>query len=258
MFKITDPDYVKCSFGSGYETSSNLYKGKLDVFFAETRDLRSRYPELKNFISCDEQIRADKFRFDKNRETYLACHALLRLVLAQCLNVSPLEISYQNGINNKPGLVGDPIYFNVTHTKEAFAFAISRDFYVGIDLEDVNQFIDIHNIIESFFSKKEREYILNQQTETKNRFFLLWTRKEALLKALGTGIINNLTQIEVSEQENFINKKSFDNLVSDSAFNEHFIYSKKLWNYYLSIATPHKATINFYHMNKENIVSYLD
>ena len=105
--------------------------------------------------------------------------------------------------------------------------------------------------------KVECEYILGSQFEARDRFFLLWTRKEALLKAIGTGIITDLTQVEVSEHESFVNKKSLGKLVFDSAFNRHFIYSKKFLNYYLSIAIPQKSEIIFNELTVENIESYL-
>jgi len=258
MLSISRPNYIKCSFTREDQATHGLYTGLLDIFFAETKDLIIRYPDIKKYISFDEQLKADKFHFDDDRETYVLCHALLRLVLANHLNVNPLEIKFKIGLNNKPCLTNDAVYFNVTHTKEAFSFAVSKNFYVGIDLEDINQPVEINSIAESFFSKREREYIFKSNTDAKNRFFLLWTRKEALLKAIGTGISDNLTQIEVSEQENYINKKSFENLVLDSVSDEHFIYSMNFKNYSLSIAVPGKVTINLYHLNIESINLYLD
>lgn len=258
MFINTDSDYVKCNFGVGYETSSGLSSGKLDVFFSETKDLGSRFSEIKNFITSDEQLRADKFHFDNNREIFVICHAMLRLVLARCLNINPLDISYKNGINKKPYLLGNSIHFNLSHTQDAFAFAVSRDFYVGIDLEEIDQRIDIHSIVKSYFSKKEREYILKSEVDAKNRFFLLWTRKEALLKAFGTGIMDDLSQIEVSDKENSLNRKLFNNLSFDYGISNMFLYSGKILKYYLSIATPYKASINFYHLDPDSILSYLE
>lgn len=258
MLIISRSNCIRCFFDFGSEGGSKFNSGKLDVFYAKTKDLSTRYSDLKNYITNDENLRAEKFHFEQDRETYISCHAVLRLVLAKSLNVKPLEIRYKIGLNNKPSLIGDQIYFNVTHTKEAFAFAVSSVFYIGIDLEDINRRVDIHSIIKSFFSKKEREYILESKTDAKGRFFLLWTRKEALLKAIGTGIITNLPQIEVSERENIIYKKSFDNLICDFVYNEHFIYSEKMLNYYLSIALPQKAVIVMNPINQENIGSYLN
>ena len=244
MSIIFVPDCISCCFESDYKmVVSKDTSNKLEVFYAQTKDLSSGYSNLQNYITNDEQIKADKFHFDKDRETYISCHALLRLILSKRLNISPLELSFNNTINNKSCLTGNPVYFNISNASEAFAFAISRDFYVGIDLENVNQRIDFNSIIETFFTDKEREYILGSQFEARDRFFFLWTRKEALLKAIGTGILTDCKQVEVYKEENVPEMKSIDNLILMVECDKHFIYSKKLSNYFLSIATPQMAKI---------------
>jgi 4'-phosphopantetheinyl transferase len=258
MLTISRPDYIRCSFGPGPDSAFVRQTGKLEIFYAETKDLNSRFTDIQRYVSGDEQSRAEKFLFDKDRETYITCHAILRLIISQFLKLDPLEISFKTGLNNKPGIKGDPIHFNITHTREAFAITVSNEFQVGIDLEDINQEIEIRSIAEKYFSRKECEFIFKSETGSKNRFILLWTRKESLLKALGTGIINDLTKVEVSGRHNFLSWNSFDNLGSDNSFHSLFLYSKRIKNYYLSVAIPQKASINFYHLNKENILSYLD
>ena len=251
------PEYIKVSFGTVHEAASIFNTGKLDVFYAETRDLSQECSELKNYLSDDERSRADRFHFEKDRETYILCHALLRLKLAQSLNVNPLEITYKTGLNNKPGLTGDPVYFNLTHTRNAFSFAVSRDFCVGIDLEDIKQQINIHSVAKICFSKKEHNFIFNQAKGERDRFFLLWTRKEALLKALGTGITDNLLEIEVGEAENFIDAKLLTAVEQDTNLTEYFVYSKKISNSYISLAVPYQVSYDFHHLNKENIFSFI-
>jgi len=251
------PEYIKVSFGTVHEATSIFNTGKLDVFYAETRDLNQECSELKKYLSDDEQLRADRFHFEKDRETYIICHALLRLKLAQCLNVNPLEITYKTGLNNKPGLAGDPVYFNLTHTRNAFAFAVSRDFCVGIDLEDIKQQIGIHSVAKICFSEKEHNYIFNQGNGERDKFFLLWTRKEALLKALGTGITDNLLETEVSEPENFIDAKLLTAADQDTRLTEYFVYSRRIGNSYLSLAVPCQVTYDLHHLNKENIFSFI-
>ena len=255
---IPHSNCISCFFGPKTRLAPNSGSGKVDLFYAETKELSASYSYLKNYVSKDEHARAGRFHSDKDRETYTTCHAALRLILSKCLKVKPLEIQYKYGINNKPGIAGDPIHFNITHTRESFALAVSSDFYVGIDLEVINRDIDIYSIAKSFFSKKECEYIRKTEIGAKNRFFLLWTRKEALLKALGTGMINNLSEIDVSGRDNLMNLKSFDDIVVDYAFHNLYIYSKKIRNNWLSLAIPRKNAINLYHLNYENIISYLD
>jgi 4'-phosphopantetheinyl transferase len=254
---ISMSDCVRCYFEPARH-EIGLGRDELNVVYVETGNPGSQNFDMMNYITNDERSRADRFLFKKDRETYIYCHALLRLILAGKLNKDPREISFINGKNNKPELTDNPYYFNITHTRETFAIVISRHYYVGIDLEKIDTGMDFHSVIKSYFGGKEQEFILRSDYEAAERFFLLWTRKEALLKALGTGIIDNLPRIEVSGESNLINREVFGNVLSSSASDEHFIYSAKLGNYYLSVASPHRAKINIYQLNNEDVFSYLD
>jgi phosphopantetheinyl transferase len=257
MVFISPSDCIRCYFDPGSDNKSDSGSHDLKVYFAETKDLNRNYSDLRSYITPEEDLRAGKFLFDSDRETYISSHSVLRLILAKELNTNPSEISVISGKNGKPGLAGNPAFFNLSHTREAFAIVISRDNYVGIDLEMINSGMDIYSIIKTFFSTREGEFILHSEHDAINRFFLLWTRKEALLKAIGTGIINELPMIEVSEQENLVFRSSFENAFIDYASSEHFIYSEKLLDNYISIATPRKAAISINHLSSENIISYL-
>lgn len=247
---------VKCCFEPDPYRSSDFLFSKVEVFYGITKNLYSKYNDLKSYIVNDEKLRADKFHFSEDRETYILCHGLLRSILSKKLKKSPSEVNFCYDKNNKPGLSGNPLYFNITHVRDAFAFVISKYFYAGIDMERADRTIDFLPIINTFFSKKEREYILKSEACSQDIFFQLWTRKEALLKAIGTGIIADLKEIEVSDLENRINKRSLGNHFEESVFDEHFIYSEKIKDYYLSIAIPAKAEIRLNQVN-ESVLSYL-
>lgn len=206
----------------------------------------------------DEKLRADKFHFLEDRETYLISHGLLRSIISNNLKIDPSEVVFQYDMNSKPGLCGNPLYFNITHVKGAFAFVISKYFHAGIDMENVDRTIDLMPLIDTFCSNEERSCILESEVCNQENFFLLWTRKEALLKAIGIGITANLTQIRVSQKENIVNKKIFGNRKTESVSDEYFIYSEKFLKYYLSVAIPQKAEISFNQIHEGNIISYLD
>jgi|WetSurSiteA1Bulk_404760.scaffolds.fasta_scaffold00254_2 4'-phosphopantetheinyl transferase len=253
---IPNPEYIECSFSSEFRSNSTGLKNKLDIFYAKTEDLNPMLEEFQKYLFIDEKLRAGNFSSEPDRKTYITSHAILRIILAKYLNDNPLNIKYILDKNHKPGLKGNPIFFNITHTKDAFAIAIAKDSYVGIDLENIDQPIEIHSIAKSFFSKKECEFIFKSNEDAKCRFFLLWTRKEALLKALGTGIIDNLEEIEIVEQKNYITPKSFQNLISFDTEKMHFIHSKRWLNYYLSVAIPVQAPIYLLHLLPENISQF--
>jgi len=257
MFIIPSSNCIGCFFGDNSGNKSKFTSTKVEVFYGETESLNPRFSSLKNYITNDEQLRAGRFYSDKDRRTYITCHALLRLILSASLDADPLSLSFVKGTNGKPRLPDDPAFFNIAHTREAFVIAFTRDFPVGIDLEKIRDGLNIHSVSKAYFSKSENEYMQESKAEATDRFFLLWTRKEALLKAIGTGIINSLNDISVSEPVNFIKKESFESSDYGSALDEYYIYSLKLNDYYLSVAIPQKSSIRFNNLNEDNISGFL-
>lgn len=257
MLVISQPSYIRCSNGLKFENKSKIKNKVVEVFFAETKTLHSWYPVCNNYISKEEYLRASRFTFEKDRVTYTLCHSVLRLILSSYMNVHPLDIIFSTGINKKPGLIDNPLFFNLSHTREQFAIAISDSFYTGIDLENINQKTEIKSIAKSYFSTKEYEFIFSSEAGAYDRFFLLWTRKEALLKALGSGIIENLQGVEVCDKDNILDTGLLVEEKSDQNFYLLYLYSKKIKNIYLSLAIPEKACINFHNLSSDFFLSHL-
>lgn len=247
MSAVSDRNYISRCSGSAFNVTSEKDSGVVEIYFAETKDIIGEYARLKTFININDKLKADRLYFEEDRNTSLICHTLLRLILSKKLNADPSEIRILNERNNKPRLAGDFLFFNISHTRDAFAFAISERSEIGIDLEKMDRSIDFKSITRKFFSIAERAFILDSPDDSRNRFFLLWTRKEALLKALGTGIISNLSNVEVLHQGK----------VDDSAFYDHFIYSEKISNYYLSVAMAKQAKIILHQLNTEKVLSFI-
>lgn len=77
--------------------------------------------------------------------------------------------------------------------------ALSSVGMVGVDVEQVRPIEDMDALVNRFFSRREKTAFQTvPKTEKPPAFFNLWTRKEAFLKAVGTGISHSLDQVEVS------------------------------------------------------------
>jgi 4'-phosphopantetheinyl transferase len=256
MSKFSGSGYVKCSFGSESVKIKRAQSIGPEIFYVETKEVEHCLLYLEKHISPEELLRANKFHFTADRNTFISCHALLRLIIGKKLNIDPLALSFIKGTNDKPALFGDPLFFNISHTKDTFAIALSKDFFIGIDIEKINYDLDFSVIMRSYFSRRECEYILEFESNARERFFLLWTRKEALLKAFGTGIAVNLDSIEISEKCNLISKEQFEKPDNNSSFDDIYIYSEKSGDYFLSIAVPYKITFDICNINKESLACY--
>ena len=256
MSVISSSEFIKCSFLPAVERIDDLAENVTEVYFARTSDLETIYDRLKSCISEKEKNRADKFMFDSDRATYITCHAVLRLILSSRTRIGLKDISISHGLYDKPYLEGNGIQFNITHARDSFAIAISGKYEVGIDIELVSRKIDFESIVRRFFSEKERSFIFSPEGEPAERFYLLWTRKEALLKALGTGIADNLPGIEVSAMVNFVERKLFDELIPGAEISDYYIYSEKYLNYYLSIAVPERSSVEINHLKEDDVISF--
>jgi 4'-phosphopantetheinyl transferase len=258
MYIIPSASCIQCCFEVNENISTFLPSGEVEVFFGITQDLKMKYHELEYYLCDEEKFKAAKLHFSEDRGTYIACHGLLRLILSKKLRIYPSEIIINKDKNNKPGLKGNPFFFNITHVRDAFAFVISKHFYAGIDMENSDQQIDFFPILNNIFSNEERKFILGSHTDSLKRFILLWTRKESLLKAFGTGITPNLKHFEVLNQKNLISRDLIISFTDNFLNNEHFIYSTEYLNYILSIAIPKKTNIHVKKIDYENLISILN
>lgn len=83
--------------------------------------------------------------------------------------------------------------FSISHCKHALAVGIAdRDLYLGIDIESVRPMSD--GLVERTMNADEQAYIYSAE-QPQVAFTELWTKKEAVLKMHGTGIIDDLHEV---------------------------------------------------------------
>jgi 4'-phosphopantetheinyl transferase len=155
-------------------------------------------------LAPEEKRRAASFRFERDRNRYVAGRGTLRRILGGYLKTSPAAVRLGNGPYGKPFLVGefaDSAQFNLAHCEDIALLALTRGCMVGVDLERVRGMDDADSMAAGFCSKREyAEFKAMPESERDAGFFRLWTRKEAWLKATGEGIGECLNQVEVTFQ----------------------------------------------------------
>ena len=155
-----------------------------------------RYWEI---LSTQERERADKFRFERHRRRFVAGRGELRRLLSRYLGLSPREVALGYGSDGKPFCTIQPpersICFNLSHSENAAALAISSGFEVGIDVENIRP-IEEGMPLEVFSIQERAQFTALPDAERQEVFFESWARKEACLKALGTGFILPPTHFE--------------------------------------------------------------
>jgi len=175
---------------------TEVVMARLNAGPEEVRSLRARL--------CDaERQRAGRFRFERDRRRFIVARARLRELLAARLGVPPEALELAYGKNGKPGLTqryADSGWrFNVAHCDDVALYAFSRDSDIGVDIEAIRAVREADGIAARFFSRHENETYAALSLRDKPLGFLnCWTRKEAVVKALGDGLSMPLDGFDVS------------------------------------------------------------
>lgn len=153
-----------------------------------------------DLLDADEQVRANRFHFEKDRNQFIASHGILRKILSGYLNISPEKIIFSYNEFGKPFIANQSdIQFNLSHSKNITLIAITKNYSIGVDIEYIKQTRDIEAIAERYFSTHECSALKQLPTEERQKaFFNGWSRKEAFLKAHGQGLSYSLEKVEVS------------------------------------------------------------
>jgi len=152
--------------------------------------VKKSYAEV---LSDREEEKASRLFNPKDKERYIVSKYCLRKILAHFSNTHAHQLEFEFQDNKKPTIIMG-IDFNISHTEDYVLIVISAK-PVGIDVEFLNRDFDFKSILPISFSQKEISFIGEEEVDPLN-FYLLWTRKEALLKATGEGISDNLHQVE--------------------------------------------------------------
>jgi len=151
-------------------------------------------------LDDEERARSRRFVRPPDRRRFVLAHAALRLFLARCLDIPPMAVRYESGLHGKPRLqAGLPsLEFNLSHSGELGVLAVARDRPVGVDVEQVRDVPDALDIADAHFSAVEREVLRSfPPAERQGAFFRCWTRKEAVIKAVGEGLGRALDSFDV-------------------------------------------------------------
>jgi len=158
---------------------------------------------LAETLSVDEQHRADRFYFERDRCSFIATRGILRTLLGRYLDRPPGHLRFCYGPHGKPALTedcgGDTLRFNVSHSHGMALFAFARDRDVGVDVERIRADFATEEIAERFFARREVVTLRTVPAALRvDAFFNCWTRKEAYIKATGRGLSMPLDEFAVS------------------------------------------------------------
>ena len=119
-------------------------------------------------------------------------------VLGAYLELDPGGVVFSLGPSKKPYLEDETLSFNLSHSTGRILLAVARGRDVGVDIEATNRARDLELMAKRVFSADEQAQLTTGATaESRERFFRGWTRKEAALKAIGTGFHRDPASLHV-------------------------------------------------------------
>lgn len=150
-----------------------------------------------------ERSRMAAFHHERDRHLYAVAHALLRRVLARQSRRPPTDLRFATEDHGRPYLLDDRgqpdgLRFSLSHCAAGVAVAVCQGAAVGIDVEDAARQDDPMPLAPQVATADEESELAELAPSQRRAAFLrLWTRKEALLKAKGTGLLTDPRTVSV-------------------------------------------------------------
>jgi len=159
--------------------------------------------QFAGLLTADEQLRANRFHFEQDRQRFIVGRGILRTLLGRYVGCPGGKLQFSYGARGKPALASPttepPLYFNLAHSGGLAVIALAYHQELGVDVEQIRPITDMEQIVRRFFAAPEQAALLGLPVEQRQEaFFNGWTRKEAYLKALGDGLARPLDQFCVS------------------------------------------------------------
>jgi 4'-phosphopantetheinyl transferase len=179
---------------------ATLFDGGCDIWIASIPEFTEHQAALDDVLTPDERAHVDSI--GGGRATATVSRALLRLLLARYLGLSPGEIEIDRSCPDCGRSHGRPrlsrpaetatgaIEFSVSHGGDLLVLAFICDGPVGVDVEPVGGVEEVGaELVDFTLTAAERLRLLEVPAPQRRRVFLRhWTGKEAILKSLGTGL----------------------------------------------------------------------
>ena len=169
----------------------------IDVWRVRLTALEPLIGGLVELLSAEERERAERFHFASDRQAYVARRGVLRVLLGERLGVAPEAVRLETTARGKPRVQTDGervrLHFSLSRSGPLALVAISDRREVGVDVERLREDFDYLPLAKLFLPVEELELLRElPPPQALARFFTLWTRMEACVKATGAGLAEAL------------------------------------------------------------------
>ncbi|WP_328738343.1 4'-phosphopantetheinyl transferase superfamily protein [Streptomyces erythrochromogenes] len=160
--------------------------------------------DAHTILDANENERATRFHTPGLTHRYTTSHLALRTILALYLNqpAHTIQLTREDcpccgQPHGRPNLPGNPLHFSLSHSGDHAYIALATT-PVGIDIEEHPTPQTINDVLHLLHPTETQELTTLPTHERTTALARCWARKEACLKATGTGLANGLTHPYVS------------------------------------------------------------
>ncbi|MGH3663924.1 MAG: 4'-phosphopantetheinyl transferase family protein [Micromonosporaceae bacterium] len=174
---------------------------RCEIYWASPADAD---PRLTEFLDETESARLARFVQEADQARYLVSHALARLAVARALQMAPAKVLFSRTCRRCGGDHGKPqppapAELSISHSGQRVAVAVTSHTPVGVDVEQVDRRLELEQLAPSILTPYEQTELSRLPADARQDGLLrYWTRKEAVLKATGYGLMVAPDTIAVS------------------------------------------------------------
>ena len=161
-----------------------------------------READALRWLDEEERSRWQRYRHDGARRRFALCRGALRAILCRRLGCSNEELAFAASDHGKPYAVVQgrtaSISFNLSHSGRHGMVALAAAGRLGVDVEERSARPHLDELIGTTLGPHEKAELEGASESRKlHMFFYFWTLKEALIKALGTGLSLDMSGFEI-------------------------------------------------------------
>lgn len=166
-------------------------------------DVRSRdaatLADALSHLDDEERAHAERLALAEVRARFVLVRSALRRILGRYLERAPHALDFVTGPHGKRALADAALSFNLSHAGDYALIAITKRWPLGVDIERISSARAWTDIAERFYSEHEQAQLtVLPEAEREGAFFRVWSRKEAVVKALGEGLTCPFSTFDVS------------------------------------------------------------
>lgn len=182
------------------EDLPELGTADIHIWGAEVPQLAEKFQSLEAVLCAEERAKAARFLRSDDRNSSVVARGALRILLAAYTGDAPERIRFLYSESGKPYCPGADISFNVSHSGDWVVLAFGRNRQVGVDVEQIRRDLDVMKIASRYFTPEETARI-QAAADAHAAFFHHWARKEAYVKAAGSGLFRELSSFSVPDAD---------------------------------------------------------